>query len=124
MWELAQFPACHLLDVVHHREQVPLGTHFALTTKREASHALVLDVGENGFPCTHPVAVKLASEGCIELPSHALYGVIALAATLRWSALWMLYDRELTLRRALGMSEALSRALYRDAPANAGSRLR
>jgi len=109
---------------VHHRKELPLCTHLLLTTECEASHALVLDVGEDGLQRAHPAAVKLASERCVELPSHALHGFIALAASLRWSALWMFYNRELTLRRALGMSEALSRALYRDAPVNAGSRLR
>ena len=104
--------------------QTKLGTHLLLTTECEASHALVLDVGEDGLHRAHPATVKVPSEWCVELPSHALHGFIALAATLRWSTLWMFYDRELTLTRALGMAEALSRALYRDAPANAGSRLR
>jgi hypothetical protein len=46
---------------------------FLLTSMGEATHAPVLDVGENGFGCAHPSTVKFASERYVELPSHALH---------------------------------------------------
>ena len=105
MWELAQFPACQLLDVVHHREQLPLGTHFALTTKRESSHALVLEIAEGWFDGAHAATVERPPEWRVELLSHALRCSVALGASLRGSAFPMLDDRELALTRAIGIAQ-------------------
>jgi hypothetical protein len=85
--------------------KLPLLTHLLLTSKGEASHALVLDVGENGFDGTHRAIIKFSPERCIELPSHSLHSIVALASTLRSLAFRMLTDREQTLWCAIGLTK-------------------
>ena len=46
-----------LLDVVDDGEELPLGVHFASTAQGEAPHALVLQIGEDGFDGWHAPAV-------------------------------------------------------------------
>ena len=105
LWELAQFPACHLLDVVHHREKLRLGAHFALSTKRKSSHALILEVAEDWFDGAHAATVECPPEWRIELLSHALRCSVALGASFRGSAFSMLDDCELALTRTIGIAQ-------------------
>jgi hypothetical protein len=102
-------PHCHtrkLSDVVHHGKELTLRIHFLLTSKGEAAHALVLDVGKNGFNRSHSATLKFASERYIELPSHALYGFVAFTSTLRSLAVKIFEDCELTLWCGGGMSKS------------------
>lgn len=97
--------ACHFLDVVNDREELPLCTHFALTTKCESC------------PCSGgqqtPVR-RCPSAGCRFLAPTAYRTFVACLAldhrarqVVSVGSLLMFDDRELTLRRALGMSETL-----------------
>ena len=45
-----------LLDVVDDGEELPLGVHLASAAEGEAPHALVLQVGEDGFDSWHVAA--------------------------------------------------------------------
>jgi hypothetical protein len=83
---------------VNHREEFPLCAYLLLTSEGETSYAFVLDVDEDRFDRAHPATVKFSPERCIEIPSHALHGFVALTSTLRAWTFWVLDDRELTLR--------------------------
>ena len=55
-------------------------------------------------PGAHLATVNVASKPCVKLPSHAFGCTVALAAPSRCRTLLMLDDRELTLRRTVGMT--------------------
>ena len=57
-----------LLDVVHHREELPLGVHLSPATQGEAPHALVLEVREDGLHGAHSAAVDFSTSRGVKLP--------------------------------------------------------
>jgi hypothetical protein len=57
----------NLLDIVHHRKQLPLRVHLGAAPEPEAAHPLVLEVGKNGFNSLHALAVDARSCGVSNL---------------------------------------------------------
>jgi hypothetical protein len=53
----------NLLDVVHQGEQLPLGIDLSFAAQREASHALVLEIGEHRFDDGDALVVGEAPDG-------------------------------------------------------------
>ena len=95
-----------LLDVVDDGEELPLGVHLASAAEGEAPHALVSQVGEEGFDGWHAAAVDGASCGTIKLPAHAFGGRVLASARLGYP-FTVLDDHELALDGALWVAQAL-----------------
>lgn len=69
-----------LFDVVDDGEELPLGVHLASAAEGEAPHALVLQIGEDGFDGWHSASVDGAPCRAIKLPAHAFGGCVLASA--------------------------------------------